>query len=489
MNKILRFSLLSLLTLFCGISTFAADETIDFTKLAITPTTSGTATTGFTLSSSSFTFTADKATGSNAPTQNGTTKDIRLYAKNTLKIESTKGMTKIVFTMSTKGLTQWADVTPDVGTVTVDVNAKTATWTSTTAVSSVTLTVGATNAHGTSTSTAGQFDFDSAIFTTEGAATTIDAPTINGTTPFVGSTEVTITGATGSTIYYTLDNTDPTASSTLTGTSPLTFTLDKSATVKAIAVLGALTSTVASKDFTITTYEDATIASLNILTADKQYVNLKLTNAKVVYVDGSSVYVREGDKAINFFNTGLSALTLNSTVSGTVKADFALYNKIPEVKKNSDTNPDGLTITSSTDTALDPVSTTVSDLLASKHIADLVKLTGVTITSEVPSGATKTNYYANSGADKIQLYGNDAVLPNPIDANKTYTVVAVFNTIYNGVAEVKPISVTEETPTGINAITTNGDNTNSPIFNLAGQRVSKSYKGIIIQNGKKILNK
>ena len=239
MNKILRFSLLSLLTLFCGISTFAADETIDFTKLAITPTTSGTTTTGFTLSSSSFTFTADKAAGSNAPTQNGTTKDIRLYAKNTLKIESTKGMTKIVFTMSTQGLTQWADVTPDVGTVTVDVNAKTATWTSTTAVSSVMLTVGATNTHGSNTSkTAGQFDFNSAIFTTEGSATTIDAPTINGTTPFVGSTEVTIIGATGSTIYYTLDNTDPTASSALTGTSPLTFTLDKSATVKAIAEIG-----------------------------------------------------------------------------------------------------------------------------------------------------------------------------------------------------------------------------------------------------------
>jgi hypothetical protein len=482
MNKILRFSLLSLFTLFCGISTYATDETIDFTQLDLT-----TSTTGFTLSSSSFTFTADKAGGGPAPTKNSKAKDIRLYANNTLKIESTKGMTKIVFNMSAQGLTQWADVTSDVGTITIDVDTKTTTWTSTTAVSSVTLTIGASNAHGTSTTkTSGQFDFNSAIFTTEGAATTITAPTISGTTPFVGSTEVTITGAAGSTIYYTLDNTDPTVSSTLTGASPLAFTLDKSATVKAIAVLGTLTSTIASNDFTITTYTDATIASLNDLKANLPFINLKLTNAKVVYIDGSSVYVREGDKAIDFFSTGLSALTLNSTVSGTVKGDFSLYKNIPEVIKNSDTNADGLTITPSTVTTLDPVSTTVSDLLALKHVADLVKLTGVTLTSV---SGTKTSYYANSGDNKIQLYGNDGVLPNPIDATKTYTVVAIFNTTYNNVAEVKPITITEETPTGINTITTNEDSANSPIFNLAGQRVSKSYKGIIIQNGKKLLNK
>lgn len=32
-------------------------------------------------------------------------------------------------------------------------------------------------------------------------------------------------------------------------------------------------------------------------------------------------------------------------------------------------------------------------------------------------------------------------------------------------------------------------NENAPLYNLAGQRVSKSYKGVVIQNGKKFLNK
>lgn len=39
--------------------------------------------------------------------------------------------------------------------------------------------------------------------------------------------------------------------------------------------------------------------------------------------------------------------------------------------------------------------------------------------------------------------------------------------------------------TGMKAITTVKTDTNAPLYNLAGQRVGKSYKGIVIQNGKK----
>ncbi len=39
--------------------------------------------------------------------------------------------------------------------------------------------------------------------------------------------------------------------------------------------------------------------------------------------------------------------------------------------------------------------------------------------------------------------------------------------------------------TGIQALTSDQTRANAPIYNLAGQRVSKTYKGIVIQNGKK----
>jgi len=45
-----------------------------------------------------------------------------------------------------------------------------------------------------------------------------------------------------------------------------------------------------------------------------------------------------------------------------------------------------------------------------------------------------------------------------------------------------PLTVTSGT--GINSI--NADDVNAPIYNIAGQRVSKAQKGVFIQNGKKI---
>lgn len=42
--------------------------------------------------------------------------------------------------------------------------------------------------------------------------------------------------------------------------------------------------------------------------------------------------------------------------------------------------------------------------------------------------------------------------------------------------------------TGINAIS-NESNENAPVYNIAGQKVSKNAKGVLIQNGKKFINK
>ena len=43
--------------------------------------------------------------------------------------------------------------------------------------------------------------------------------------------------------------------------------------------------------------------------------------------------------------------------------------------------------------------------------------------------------------------------------------------------------------TGINNITKMEQDVNAPIYNLAGQKVNNDYKGVVIQNGKKFMNK
>ena len=76
---------------------------------------------------------------------------------------------------------------------------------------------------------------------------TVNAPTISGTSPFEETTQVTMSGPAGATIYYTTDGSVPTSASTQYTEA---ITLSDTATVKAIAVKDGTSSSVASRTFT-----------------------------------------------------------------------------------------------------------------------------------------------------------------------------------------------------------------------------------------------
>ena len=84
--------------------------------------------------------------------------------------------------------------------------------------------------------------------TTGGSETaTVEAPVIDGATPFDESTEVTITGPEDAEIHYTTDGTAPNAQSPLYDTA---LTLTDTTTVKAIAIKNGVSSEAATKVFT-----------------------------------------------------------------------------------------------------------------------------------------------------------------------------------------------------------------------------------------------
>lgn len=234
------------------------------------------------------------------------------------------------------------------------------------------------------------------------------------------------------------------------------------------------------------TATEMTIASLNTLTADQANVRLKFTNAKVLgshttKKGAKSIYVREGDKAIILFNTGLE-LNDNAVLNGYVDVDFKVYNGMPEVVKNAQTSASNLTVTESTEEAM-PVETTIAELNAKNHLADLVVLKGVTIESE--QSGKYTNYYAVSGSDRIQLFGGVDV--KDYVNGKKYDVVAIFNQIFKGTTpEIAPTKVTEATATGISTIQ---EAQKVVVYDLQGRRVQKAEKGLFIINGKKVLVK
>lgn len=455
MRKTLRFSLLSLLLMICGIG--FAQTTVTF-DVAVDKSASADA--------GEVSITKDGVTIATTQGIFGNGLQYRIYKSQTFTATSTEGnIQKIEFTCTASGTAKYGPgcfTDPTAGTYTYD--GKVGTWVGDAA--SVSLTASLNQVRATK------------IVVTIGAANpdAVAAPVITGQTEFDTTTEVTITAGEGTSVYYTLDGTEPSASSTAY-TAP--FTIDKSCTVSAIAMKGDKKSDVVKKEFTKVELEEVTIASLNTLTADKSNLLLRLNNAKVVYVDGNTLHLREGDKALMFYNSSIK-MAKNAVVSGTVKVDYDNYYGIHEVKGNAMTNADNLTITESSEEAK-PVVATIADVLGLKHIADLVEFQNVQIVAD------GTKYYAVSGEDKIQLYGGIAVKDFAGDG-KAYNVAGVFNNIYKNVAQIEPTAVTPYEATGINSVESNVKNSNA-IYNMAGQRLQKLQKGLNIVGGKKVVVK
>lgn len=208
------------------------------------------------------------------------------------------------------------------------------------------------------------------------------APVITGDSPFVGSTEITITsdGATDQ-IYYTLDGTEPTYESTAY-TGP--FYINETTTVKAMYVRNGGPSEVAEATFV--KYEaprpdEKTIRQLADDAKDADGVTLRLEDAVVVYgesgADGSVRVVRDGGKAIDLMDTGL-ALPVGTRLSGTVKLNVR-YDRgvLSAYDIAGETNQNNLQTSHDGNYEMRPVDVTGSQI--ADHPGDLVRLEGVTV--------------------------------------------------------------------------------------------------------------
>lgn len=239
-----------------------------------------------------------------------------------------------------------------------------------------------------------------------------------------------------------------------------------------------------------------TIAELCAMTEDLSDVVLKLDGAKVIYDPFNSMedyrgfycYVNEGGKSIMFYAVTYGAkIAQNSLLSGTVHVTYSCASGIPTVGANDLTNLDNITVTPS-DEEYTPTVATLEEVGNLEHKADIVKLSGVYVTTvntsdygeiaALTDGADIT-IEAPSGIDK-SLAGN----------GKKYDVVALFGDCSSaGKPRLTVISATESDATGIKGISTEESDDNAPAFNIAGQKVDKSFKGIVVKNGKKYLMK
>ena len=125
-----------------------------------------------------------------------------------------------------------------------------------------------------------------------------------------------------------------------------------------------------------------------------------------------------------------------------------------------------------------------------------------------------SNLDADESGSKTRLFLDETVADNKIpewlsvgfaneDYDETYTYDLVFQadalpagvegrqatiTFWQEGARLE-VTVTQGTVTGINVTTKTVKTSNTPAYNLAGQRVNKNFKGLVVKDGAKFLNK
>lgn len=223
-----------------------------------------------------------------------------------------------------------------------------------------------------------------------------------------------------------------------------------------------------------------TTATLTLKDAQVVYKNVYTTKSGT----NTEYYVRDASGAIQFFNTDLE-LNVNQVINGTVEVTYSPFNELPEAKKTANTSAEKLTITDG-ETAV-PTKVTVADLTSNKYLCDLVTVENANIISE--TSGTYTNQYLTNGTDKVMIYDKFKTKTSITDGEGLDVTGILVTAKLSGniINELAPISA--PVPTGINNITTEATDANAPAYNLAGQRVGKNAKGVLIKNGKKYVVK
>ena len=139
---------------------------------------------------------------------------------------------------------------------------------------------------------------------------------------------------------------------------------------------------------------------------------------------------------------------------------------------------------------------------AGKGLSESVYVKGTVSQASNELNATfgSLSYYISDDGttgNELQVFGGfsfDGKKFTSIDDIKVGDVVVVYGKLkkYGTTYELDKNNILislNGTTTGITNITTDEAAKNAPVYNLAGQKVTKAYKGVVIKNGKKMIQK
>lgn len=215
---------------------------------------------------------------------------------------------------------------------------------------------------------------------------------------------------------------------------------------------------------------------------------LLLTDAQVLYVYNDEIYLRDATGSMMLKGTGLSVSKCD-VLNGSIFGKLTYNNRMPQlIPADGELITQDLSI-SSGETPLPKE--IFGDELTAERYADMVLVRGLTLVRD-------GGIFAVIGDRRVRLWNKFQIkspkisLPSAI-AGKFYDVTAVFGTdVVNGevIDELYVLSspVEGEDPDAISAPQAN-EQDSSILYNVNGQKVNKKYKGIVVKNGKKFLQK
>ena len=221
---------------------------------------------------------------------------------------------------------------------------------------------------------------------------------------------------------------------------------------------------------------------------------LELTNTEVLYTyqkDNIQIaFLRDATGAIMLYDANLPIQT-DDILNGTVIVKAGISNKVPQaIGLAGSTNDEHFTVTAGS--GVQPREVSFEDLTEADY-SDLVVVKATKL-------KRSNGIWAYDNNSRARVWANEFGIPTGISSSekftdKFYDVTAIYGTDIKSNISINQLNVTKavkevEAPTGIKQITNSQKQTaNSPIYNMAGQRVATSYKGLVIKNGKKTINK
>ena len=287
-----------------------------------------------------------------------------------------------------------------------------------------------------STASKERFFLDEVKVTASGEVEVTAAPTFSPASgTYTEAQTVTISAEDGADIYYTTNGDDPTTSSTKYSAP---FEVATTTTVKAIAVLDGVESSVASATYTFPTE----VANIAAMVAASEGSLIKFTSpVTVTFHNGNYLFVTDGTDFTQFFGKLSTTYANGDVIPAGFMGERSEYQGIAQlaVWDYAETFAES----TENDGEIAPKAVAVTDVttdIANQYI----RVNNVTVTSE--EDGDRTNYYANSGSNKVMLYARFSTFTNDqlaaLEAGKEYDVIGIA-AVYGGEPQIYVVSVTE----------------------------------------------